>query len=289
LEKHEYNGVIQYFSMIPQAKLDRSTKKNNSLLCVGLDPAFDKLPLSMQQKKHPFFEFNKAIIDATYELVCAYKPNAAFYEARGEEGIAELKMTCDYLRKYYPEIFIILDAKRGDIGSTNAGYVEFIYDYLGVDAVTLHPYLGSESLQPFLDRIDKAAIILCRTSNPGAGEFQDLLLGKEKLYTHVAKIVITTWNANNNCMLVVGATYPEELREVRKISGDMTFLVPGIGAQGGDIKSTVQAGLNSQKAGMIISASRSIIYASSGKDSIEKAREEAKKLKLEINRYRMTE
>jgi len=269
-----------------QEKLDKIVKKNNSLVCVGLDSELTKIPEHLKKKKYPQFEFNKAIIDATHDLVCAYKPNCAFYEAQGEQGIKELKMTCDYLRKKYPDIIIILDAKRADIGNTNEGYAKFIFDYLGVDAVTIHPYLGSEAVKPFLAMVDKGLIILCRTSNPGAAEFQDLLSGGKPLYKIVAEKVAGVWNKNNNCLLVVGATYPKEMKEIRKIAGEMTFLVPGVGAQGGDVEATVKAGLNSKKAGMIINSSRAVIFASKGVAFGEKAREEAKKLKEEINKYR---
>ena len=270
-----------------QDKFDQIIAKNDSLVCVGLDSDFNKLPEHLKNSANPQFEFNKAIIGATHDLVCAYKPNSAFYEAQGPKGIEQLKMTCDYIRQNYPEIPIILDAKRADIGNTNVGYVTFAYDYLGVDAITLHPYLGSEAIKPFLEREDKAAIILCRTSNPGAGEFQDLISDGQKLYQVVAKRVVNEWNKNGNCFLVVGATYPGELAEVRKIAGEMTLLVPGIGAQGGEVEETVKAGLNSQKAGMIINSSRGIIFASGGEDFAEKAREETMKLRDEINKYRV--
>jgi len=275
-----------------QQKLDKIVKKNNSLVCVGLDSDLSRLPPiifrgSARQAKFPQFEFNKAIIDATYDLVCAYKPNSAFYEAQGEKGIVELKITCDYLRKKYPEIPIILDAKRADIGNTNEGYVKFSFDYLGVDAITIHPYLGREAIEPFLQRKDKGIIILCRTSNPGAGELQDLIVNKRPLYKLVAQKVAKNWNKNKNCLLVVGATYPKELKEVRKIVGnEMTFLVPGVGAQGGDLKNTLKYGLNSKKRGLIINSSRGIIFASKEKDFAQRAREEAKKLKNLINYYR---
>jgi len=269
-----------------QKKLDAIVKKNNSLVCVGLDSNFDKIPVFVKKRKNPQFEFNKSIIDATRDLVCAYKLNTAFYEALGLKGILQLEFTLTYLRKKYPEIPIILDAKRGDVGNTNEGYVKFIFDYLRADAVTLHPYLGKEALSPFLERKDKGCIILCRTSNRGAGEFQDLKVNGEPLYKIVAKKVVEEWNMNNNCLMVVGATYPKELQEVRKIAGDMTFLVPGIGAQGGDVEKTVKAGLNSKKAGMIINSSRGIIFASSGKNFDKRARKETKKLRDEINRYR---
>ena len=269
-----------------QQKLDAIIEKNNSLVCVGLDPVVEKLPKHLQEIENAFFTFNKSIIDLTHDFVCAFKPNSAFYEALGDKGVAQLKMTCDYIREQYPEMPIILDAKRADIGSTNEGYTKYIYDYLQVDAVTLQPYLGGEAIKPFLDKTDKGAIILCKTSNPGAGEFQDLPVNGEPLYKMVAKKIVQEWNTNNNCLLVVGATYPEELAEIRNIAGDMNFLIPGIGAQGGDIEKTVKSGKNSQNAGMIISSSRAIIFASNGEDFAEKARAETEKLKNEINQYR---
>ncbi len=251
----------------------------NSLLCVGLDADFKKLPEKFKALENPQFEFNKWIIDQTAEFVSAFKPNMAFYEARGEQGVKELKMTLDYLAQNHPGIFTICDAKRGDIGNTNNGYITFIFDWLGVDAVTLQPYPGKEALKPFLDRKDKACIVWCRTSNPGAGEFQDLKVDGKPLWQIVAENVNTTWNYNYNCMLVAGATYPEELGQIRKIVGDMTLLVPGVGAQGGDVKACVEAGINSKKLGLIISTSRAVIFA-------ENPAEEAKKLRDEINRYR---
>ena len=273
--------------MIFQQKLDKIVKENNSLLCVGLDPVLEKLPKHLLKTRYSFFEFNKQIIDATYDLVCCYKPNSAFYEALGEKGIGELKKTCDYIKKNYPEIPIILDAKRADIESTNDGYVTYSFDYLGVDAITLHPYLGKKALEPFLQRKDKACIILCRTSNPGASEFQDLVVNGKTLYKKIAEEVWKKWNTNNNCLLVVGATYPKELAEIRKIVGNMTLLVPGIGTQGGRVEQTVKAGLNSKKAGMIISSSRDIIFASSGEDFAQKSREKALAIRDTIQEYRI--
>lgn len=269
-------------------KLNKIIEKNNSLVCVGLDSDIDKLPKIIKEEnhEHPQFEFNKDIINATADLVCAYKPNSAFYEARGEEGIKELKLTCEYIKNTYPHIPIILDAKRADIGNTNNGYASFAFDYLGVDAITLNPYLGRDALQPFLDRKDKGCIILCKTSNAGAGELQDLKIGAETIYQLVARKTLKEWNTNNNCLLVVGATYPEELGEVRKIVEDMTILVPGVGAQEGYLEKTIKGGLNSQKRGLIISSSRVIIFASSEEDFDERAREETKKLREEINQYR---
>ena len=262
-----------------QEKLDSVVKKNNSLLCVGLDSDIEKLPERFKKEQHSQFSFNKWIIEQTAESVCAFKPNTAFYEARGIAGIADLKLTCDFIRTKYPHIPIILDAKRGDIGNTNRGYIKFAFDYLQTDAITLHPYLGAEAIEPFLQRVDKGCIILCRTSNPGAGELQDPKIGVEPFFFVLAKKNINDWDKNGNCMLVIGATYPEELTEIRKIAGDMTFLIPGIGAQGGDLEKTVQAGLNSMKKGMIINAGRSIIFADNPKM-------EAEKLRDEINRYR---
>lgn len=267
-------------------KLDQAWATSNSLLCVGLDPDLAKLPQKFKDSTDPLFEFNKAIIDATADVVCAFKPNSAFYEAFGPDGIRQLKQTIDYIKQNHPQLVTILDAKRADIGNTNNGYVSFIYDYLGVDSVTLHPYLGHEALRPFLDRQDKGAIILCRTSNPGASEFQDLNINNRPLYEHVAETVAKAWNDNQNCLLVVGATYPEEMKTIRKLVGEMSFLVPGIGAQGGDIAAVMEVGTDSNHRGMMISASRSVLYASNGEDFAEAARAEAMKTRDEINKYR---
>jgi orotidine-5'-phosphate decarboxylase len=194
------------------------------------------------------------VIDQTHAYASAYKPNIAFYEARGEAGLIALARTMDYLRATYPDILTICDAKRADIGSTNQGYVEAIFDRLGFDAVTLNPYLGREALEPFLERTDKGCILLCRTSNPGAGELQDLDIGGKPLWQVVAERVRDHWNARGNCMLVAGATYPGELRRIREIVGDMVLLVPGIGAQGGDVEQTVRAGQTPAGTGMIINS-----------------------------------
>ena len=232
----------------------------NSLLCVGLDSALWQLPERFRSENTPQFAFNRWIIEQTHPFVSAYKPNIAFYEARGDQGLRELKMTIDYLNEQHPDIFTICDAKRADIGTTNEGYVEAIFDWLGFDAITLHPYLGREALQPFLERMDKACIILCRTSNSGAGEFQDLRIDGKPLWQVVAETVHEEWNVNGNCMLVVGATYPDELRQVRTLVGEMTLLVPGIGVQGGSVNQVINAGLNSDKRGLIINAARSVIF-----------------------------
>jgi orotidine-5'-phosphate decarboxylase len=260
-------------------------------ICIGLDTDYQQLPPTIQEHRtieEAIFTFNRMIIDATANLVCAYKPNSAFYEAYGESGIRALTRTISYSRNNFPHIPIILDAKRADIGSTNTGYVLSAFDHLGVDAITVHPYLGKEALTPFLERKDKGIIVLAKTSNLGSGEFQNLPVGanQEPLYEVVARHVAQYWNGNGNCGLVVGATYPEELRRVRELVGDMPLLIPGIGAQGGDVAATVAAGQDSRGSGMIISASRSIIYASRGSDFAEAAYGATVRLRDEINACR---
>jgi orotidine-5'-phosphate decarboxylase len=250
-----------------------------SLLCVGLDPELAKLPERFRDLPQPQLEFNKWIIEQTHEHVAAYKPNIAFYEARGAAGLAELELTMQYLRERHPDIFLVCDAKRNEVENTMKEYAKELFDFFGFDAVTVTPYLGGKSMQSFLDRADKVPIILCRTSNPGAGDLQDLPVDGKPLWQVVAAKVRDEWNRNGNCMLVVGATYPEELRAIREMMGDMTFLVPGLGAQGGDTEKAVRAGLNSAQKGMIIVSARGIIFA----DDPGAA---AKKLKEEINQYR---
>jgi orotidine-5'-phosphate decarboxylase len=271
--------------MIFQQKLDAIVEKNNSLVCVGLDSDEAKLSSSIVGNDKQF-QFNKAIIDATHDMVCAYKPNTAFYEGNGSEGVAALKKTCDYLKETYPEIPIIVDAKRGDIGNTNDGYMKYVFGYLGADAVTLHPYMGKESLKPFLEMKEKGIMILCRTSNPGAGEFQDLVINGKSLYQIVAERLAKDWNYNGNCCAIVGATFPAELEIVRRIVGNMPILIPGVGAQGGDVEKTVKAGTDSKGKNAIINAGRSIIFASTGMDFAQVARIEAEKLKNNINLFR---
>jgi orotidine-5'-phosphate decarboxylase len=242
-------------------KYEARVEAANTMLCVGLDPEMERLPERFQAAESPFFAFSKWIIEQTHAYTAAYKPNMAFFEARGLEGMHELDLTIEYLSTEYPDIVTICDAKRGDIGNTNRGYVASIFDYMGFDAITLHPYLGKESLMPFLEREDKACIILCRTSNPGAGELQDLLVDGTPLWERVAERVAGAWNANGNCMLVVGATYLEEMRRIRAVAPGMTFLVPGIGAQGGDVAAAVEAGLDAKGKGLILSSSRGILYS----------------------------
>lgn len=260
-------------------KLNRRIDAANTLLCVGLDTDIRALPERYRDLELPQFEFNRAIINATHAYAVAYKFNSAFYEARGESGYRELALTMDYLRDVYPDVVTICDAKRADIGSTNQAYVNAIFDQLGFDAVTLHPYLGREALAPFLDRADKASIILCRTSNPGADELQDLVVEDKPLYMWVAAQVAENWNARGNCMLVAGATNPDAIRCIRSVVGDMPLLVPGIGAQGGDLAAVLEAGLTANKGGLIINASRSIMF-----DPTPDAA--ARELRDAINRYR---
>lgn len=259
-----------------------------NFLCIGLDSDFDEIPPSAKKAtvQETLFSFNKAIIDATHDLVCAFKPNSAFYEAHGDEGWRALQDTVRYLHEVAPDVAVILDAKRADIGNSNDGYVESVFDHLGVDAITVHPYLGAEALEPFLARKHKGIIVLCKTSNPGAGELQDLPVqssphasgSSEPLYKVVARRVAEKWNSRGNCGVVVGATYPEDLKAVRDIVGDMPILIPGVGAQGGDLAATVKSGKDSRGWGMIISASRSIIFASKNADFAQAARAKAMEL-----------
>lgn len=256
-----------------QDKLEAAISKNNSLVCVGLDPDPEN-PKSRNQ-----FLFNKKIIDQTASLVCAYKPNIAFYEASGIEGLHGLKKTIDYLKKNYPEIPVILDAKRGDVENTSRMYAEAAYNFLDADAVTVNPYLGFDSLIPFLERKEKGTIILVITSNPGASTFQDLKVDGGPLYLKIAEEVVKWQKKYPNLLMVVGATWSEEINKIRKIAKNITFLVPGIGAQGGDLKKTLKYGLKKNGRGLIIAASRSIIYASDPKIACQKLRDE-------INQYR---
>jgi len=273
--------------------IEMLTKKwredKGKFVCVGLDSDYEKLPKCMKTKSagNSILAFNKVIIDQTKDLVCAYKPNRSFYAAHGHLGIKALRDTISYIKKVAPDVPVIVDCKEGDIGNTNDGYVGENFDYFGADAVTLHNYLGKESLSPFLKKANKGCIVLCRTSNPGAGEFQDLIVGGMPLYQYVAQRVSREWNENGNCLLVVGATYPEELGEVRKIVGNMPILIPGIGAQGGDIEKAVLNGQDSNGEGMIINSSRGIIFASKDRNFGEVARLETKILSNEINKYRI--
>ncbi len=261
-------------------------KNADSLVCVGLDPEIGKLPQHLKQEKNPTFSFNKAIIDATHDLVCAYKPQYAFYAAQGIEGIESLIKTIKYIHKEYPDIPVILDAKRGDVEHTVREYVKEAFDVFSADAVTVNPYLGMNSLEPFLERRDKGIIILCRTSNPGAAQLQDLKVGRIPFYEIVAKEIVLWHKKYGNCLMVVGATWPKQLAKIRKIAPEIALLLPGIGAQGGDVEKTVRAGVDKNRSGIIISSSRGIIYASGGKDFAEKSRQKTQELRDEINKYR---
>jgi len=264
-----------------KTKLSAAWTKNDSLLCVGLDPDIDKLPAGVDQ-----FTFNKAIIDATADLVCAFKPNPAFYEALGVEGIGYLESTCSYIKQNYPAIPIILDSKRGDIGNTNKAYARAVFDVMQADAVTLHPYFGKDSLTPFLEYKDKGMIIMCKSSNSGGGELQDLPVEDMKLYEYVAHQVVDNWDEYGNCLLMVGATYPKELASIRAIAGTMPILVPGIGAQQGNMQAMLEAGLTADGKGLIINSSREIIFASNQPDFAEAARQKTLDARETINKYR---
>ena len=255
-------------------KLERIVHKNNSILCVGLDIDKEKMPDNTS-----YLDFNKTIIDQTKDLVCAYKINMAFYEVLGKDGIDILEKTIRYISK---EIIVIIDGKRNDIGSTAKKYAENIFENFKADATTLNPYLGIDGVKPFLDYKDKCSFILCRTSNPSAVELQDLKIKNKTLYMYVAE-KIKEWNKQGCCGAVVGATYPDELKLVRKILGqEIPILIPGIGVQGGDVEKTVKNGTNSKGNTAIINSSRSIVYAGSGK----KIRQQAQILRDEINKYR---
>jgi orotidine-5'-phosphate decarboxylase len=259
-------------------------------VCVGLDPEWSRLPAVIKEGRTPeeaLYAFGIEIITTTHDLVCAYKPNIAFYEALGDEGLRALTRTIEYSKTHYPDIPVILDAKRADIGSTNQGYVSAAFELMQADAITVHPYLGKEALAPFLQRKDKGIIVLVKTSNPGSSELQNLPVDAsgEPLYLVVARNVAQQWNEHGNCALVVGATYPQELKRVREAVGDMPLLIPGIGAQGGDVAATVTAARDSRGWGMIINSSRGIIYASSAADFAEAARKAVAKLNDEIHRY----
>ena len=262
-------------------KLLRASRTNNSLVCVGLDPDPDLMP------EVGIYEFNRAIIDATSDLVCAYKPNLAFYEALGVEGMEALLKTVEYIPKNIP---VIADAKRGDIGNTARAYAKALFEVFGFDAATVNPYLGYDSLEPFLIYEDKGILILCRTSNPGAADFQELLCqesptSSSPLYELVARKA-QAWNSQGNIGLVVGATYPEQLKRIRELCPEMPLLIPGIGAQGGDLASAVRYGVDANKEKAIISSSRSILYTSKGSDFAKAARQGVLELRDEINRFR---
>jgi len=265
-------------------QLRRAWERHDSLVCVGLDPEIERFPAHIASGPSPIFEFNRAIIDATHDLVCAFKPQFAHYAAYEAED--QLERTIEYLHRTYPDVPVILDVKRGDVGNTAERYAIEAFERYAADAVTVNPYLGTDSLEPFLRYADHGVLVLCRTSNPGARDLQDLAVGERRLYQVVAALAATRWNARGNCGLVVGATYPEELRVVRGLCGDMPFLVPGVGAQGGDVAAAVRAGVTRDGTGLMLSSSRAILYASSGADFAHAARQATQALRGEINAAR---
>lgn len=251
-------------------KLDKASSKNNSLLCIGLDVDLSKIPQAIVKQEDPIYIFNKEIINATKDLVCAYKPNIAFYEKYGIYGLSSLIKTIELIQT--TGVPVILDAKRGDIGLSSAAYAEAVFKVYKADAVTVNPYMGEDSVGPFIEYQDKGIFVLCLTSNSGSKDFQ------KPLYKTVAEKV-KQWNQYGNCGLVVGATKPEELKEIREIAEDMPILIPGVGAQGGDMEASVKFGVNKQGNRAVINSSRGIIYA-------ENPREAAKTLRDNINKFR---
>lgn len=260
--------------------LKREIFAKKSFLCVGLDVDLSKIPPFLLKKEDPIFAFNKAIIDATHPYTIAYKPNIAFYEAYGEKGWQSLRKTINYLNEQHPHIFTIADAKRGDIGNTATMYAKAFFEDLQFDSVTVAPYMGQDSVEPFLAFENKVTILLALTSNKGAFDFQTLTTEKSPLYEQVL-IRSQKWHNAQNLMYVVGATKAEYLANIRRIIPNAFLLVPGVGAQGGDLKEVCQYGLN-DSVGLIINASRAVIYASQGEDFAEKAGEVAQNLQKEM-------
>jgi len=256
----------------------------DSMVCVGLDPDPARFPAALADDPDAVFTFCRAIVDATADLVCAFKPQFAHFAAlRAEDALERLVA---HIHQAHPGVPVILDAKRGDIGSTAQRYVVEAFERYDADAVTLNPYLGRDSVQPFLDRADKGVIVLCRTSNPGGADFQDLDCGGLPLYQHVARTIAHEWNNHGNCALVTGATFPEELGQVRRLVGDLPLLVPGIGAQGGDIQAVLREGVDSHGTGLMLSSSRAILYAGDGADYAQAARNAAENLRDAIRHAR---
>lgn len=263
-------------------KLLMTSRANSSLLCIGLDVVLESLPDGLPRTPAGVVQFNRATVDATADLVCAYKPNLAFYEAMGPAGMEALAATREFIPSSIP---VIADAKRGDVGHTARAYARAIFDVYGFDAVTVNPYLGRDALDPFFDYADRGVFVLCRTSNPGARDLQDLSVDGVPLYRLVAQLV-RDWNRNENAGLVVGATFPREIAEVRAIAPGLPLLVPGVGAQAGDLSAAVRAGVDAQGELAIINSSRQVLYASAGRDFALAARRIAASLRDEINRAR---
>ncbi|PSB92363.1 Orotidine 5'-phosphate decarboxylase [Candidatus Pandoraea novymonadis] len=265
--------------------LNAAWTSRKSLLCVGLDPEFSKLPPHLQGRDDAFFEFCREIVDATAPFVCAFKPQIAYFSAHRAED--QLEALIKYIDVHYPGLPVILDAKRGDIGSTAEQYAKEAFERYRAYAVTVNPYMGLDSITPYLEYQDKGVIVLCRTSNPGGSDLQFLDFNGERLYQTVARLAAGVWNTSGQIGLVVGATFPSEIATVRSIVGDMPLLVPGIGAQGGDIASTVTAGCTTNGTGMIINSSRAIIYAGNDDQFATAAAEVAKKTRDAINERRV--
>ena len=261
-------------------QLVQQIKTKKSFLCIGLDVDLTKIPQHLLKLEDPIFEFNKAIIEATHDLCVSYKPNTAFYEAYGLKGWQSLEKTINYINTNYPDIFTIADAKRGDIGNTSTMYAKAFLEDLNFDSVTVAPYMGKDSVEPFLAFENKHTILLALTSNEGAFDFQTKNLEGQELYKTVIKTSIC-WKNNQNLMYVVGATKAEYFTEIRKIVPDSFLLVPGVGAQGGSLYDVCSYGMNAN-IGLLINSSRGIIYASAGEDFAEKAREEALKMQKEM-------
>ena len=264
-------------------QLNTAWQHTESLVCVGLDPDLKKLPSAVRDSTAPIYEFNRRIIDLTAEHCCCFKPQIAYYAAYAAES--QLEKTIRYIKDNYPGHPVILDAKRGDIGATAGMYALEAYSRYGADAVTVNPYMGGDTLLPFLEYAEKGVVVLCRTSNAGSSEFQALDCEGMSLAHRVARQALG-WNKHGNIMLVTGATYPEEIGEIRSIVGDMPLLVPGVGAQGGGLRGVLKNGLTADKTGLMINSSRGIIYASNGDDFAEAAGEAARQLKDEINAVR---
>ncbi|WP_186406192.1 orotidine-5'-phosphate decarboxylase [Candidatus Accumulibacter aalborgensis] len=264
--------------------LSAAWRDRNSLLCVGLDPDPTRFPAHLKGRPDAIFEFCSVIVDATADLVCCFKPQIAYFAARRAED--QLEALIAHIHEKHPGTPVILDAKRGDIGSTAEQYAIEAFERFKADAITVNPYLGRDSIEPYLAYRDKGVILLCRTSNPGGSDLQFLDVGGEKLYERVARLVDTLWNQSGQCALVVGATFPAEIAQVRALTGNMPLLVPGIGAQGGDIESTVRAGCTPSGDGLMINSSRAILYAQDGEDYAAAARRVAQATRDAINRYR---
>ena len=263
------------------SQLTEQIFKKRSFLCIGLDTDLEKIPPHLLQEEDPIYEFNKAIIDATHKLCIAYKPNTAFYEVYGSDGWDSLRKTAEYIKSVDASLFTIADAKRGDIGNTSTRYAKAFFETFNFDAVTVAPYMGRDSVEPFLEFRDKFTILLALTSNPGAFDYQTLKTENKELYKEVLQISSEYKNANN-LMYVIGATKAEYLAEVRKIVPDHFLLVPGIGAQGGSLKDVCHYGMN-KDVGLLVNSSRAIIYASDGLDFAERAAEKAYELQLQMS------